>query len=356
MDFLSEVEKKLDLPPGEKAQVIRELKSHYEELKGELVASGMDAALASQEASRKLGDPADVASGIQAVYYQATWRSAFLTAVPFLGMILSAALYMLDKLPAYVPELAIAALAAVMIAGSVRDLRAGRRSVWLVTWLAVGMATSMSLIAFAAQQVLDVEDPQITIRRSAELLAIAPLALWASRNSLLWMRIIAVAVVLSAILIARTFWISVSEQTLFGILYIMILPSILMMITALRLFVFHPYGNTTQASLFLFAFYVGIFGYPTSSSGLLTVLLLTLIVGAVMACARSQSVRAKLVILALGILVMTPLSFLEHGVFPDSVSSKWAVPGVVYVRVLWLIYTPWYLGRRPSEGRPELVR
>lgn len=217
MDFLSEVEKKLDLPPGEKAQVMRELRSHYEEIKAELIASGMDADSAEQEASRRLGDPADVASGIQAVYNQATWKSAFLTALPFLGMVLSTALYMLVKLPAYVPELAITALASVMITGSLRELSAGRRPVWLATWLAVGMTTSIFLIIFAAQQVLHFEDAEITIRRSTELLVMAPLALWASRNSTLWMRIIVGALALAAVLIARTFWIPVSQQTVWTV-------------------------------------------------------------------------------------------------------------------------------------------
>ena len=37
MDFLSEVDEKLDLPPGEKAQVMRELESHYGERRRSLL-------------------------------------------------------------------------------------------------------------------------------------------------------------------------------------------------------------------------------------------------------------------------------------------------------------------------------
>ncbi len=55
MDFLSEVEKQLDLPRDEKARVLRGLQSDYAEVKGELLASGMDPAQAEQEAARRLG-------------------------------------------------------------------------------------------------------------------------------------------------------------------------------------------------------------------------------------------------------------------------------------------------------------
>lgn len=57
MDFLHEVEKKLDLPPGEKAQVMRELESHLLEIEDELTASGMRECEAESEAARRLGDP-----------------------------------------------------------------------------------------------------------------------------------------------------------------------------------------------------------------------------------------------------------------------------------------------------------
>ncbi|NIN68576.1 MAG: hypothetical protein GTO63_28500, partial [Anaerolineae bacterium] len=48
MNFLSGIERKLDLPPAEKEQVLRELRSHYEETKQELISSGMDSGMAEE--------------------------------------------------------------------------------------------------------------------------------------------------------------------------------------------------------------------------------------------------------------------------------------------------------------------
>jgi len=59
MDFLSEIERQLDLPPAEKEQVMRELRSHDEELEAEFIASGLGPD-AANVAARRLGDPRDI--------------------------------------------------------------------------------------------------------------------------------------------------------------------------------------------------------------------------------------------------------------------------------------------------------
>jgi len=72
MSFLNEVEKRLDLPRGEKARVMAELESHWVEARDELIASGMDATLAEQQAGLRLGTPDDVAARLSAVHNSAT--------------------------------------------------------------------------------------------------------------------------------------------------------------------------------------------------------------------------------------------------------------------------------------------
>ena len=55
MDFLSAVEAQLDMPRADKAQVMREITSHYQDTREELVSKGMDEAQADREAARNGG-------------------------------------------------------------------------------------------------------------------------------------------------------------------------------------------------------------------------------------------------------------------------------------------------------------
>ena len=77
MDFLNEVEKKLDLPPADKKEIMRELESHYQELIDELVTSGIDAGQAREEAIRRLGEPGKVAADLRTVHYRKKWNELF---------------------------------------------------------------------------------------------------------------------------------------------------------------------------------------------------------------------------------------------------------------------------------------
>ena len=141
MDFLNEVEKKLDLPSAEKKQVMRELESHYHEVEGELLASGMNECEAAREAARRLGDPQDIAQRMQAVHYRASWKSALVSIIPILGWVFWFAwkypgsgqiVHAMNSTGHY-----LFTLSWIVIVGiSIRELIARRRPVWLATWLA----------------------------------------------------------------------------------------------------------------------------------------------------------------------------------------------------------------------------
>ena len=369
MDFLSEVEKKLDLPPGEKAQVIRELKSHYEELKGELVASGMDADLAAQEASRKLGDPADVSSRLQAIHCRATWKTALLAAIPLAAsaaLRLSAFPMSRAVLGEHAPKSAIytyhtyvmiatLVFAMIFLAGSVRELVRNRRPMWLATWFAVGINELVTAVRRLEEFTAWVEGeriPQAGVFPSFALLIllVGLLAMATFRRSTKWFFILGGWTVLAEVIYRAVPWESIAPGWFHA--FAALVPAPLVMAVALGLFARHPYGNTAQASLFLFAFYVNI----TSISGRLNqwffivfnVLPALVIIATMLWYARTGNWRWKLAVLAGGI-VATSLTNLAIFV------SAYQVLHTVFM-LFWVILVPLLFERRWSERRPEFVR
>lgn len=150
MSYIDDVAKYLDLPPSTKAQVLEELEDHYSQLHEQFIAAGQTPDQADKESSQVLGDPRKLALHLQSVHMKAGWKSAFLTAVPFL---------LLGLLPLMKPFQGegfpdVAAIRVVVIAGAVLLLLAGiamycislreiirdRRPPWLATWLAVGVS------------------------------------------------------------------------------------------------------------------------------------------------------------------------------------------------------------------------
>lgn len=382
MDFLSEVEKKLDLPPGEKAQVMRELKSHYHEVFSELTASGMSECDASAEAARRLGDPQDVASRLQTVHCRATWKIALLTVLPFLGLMLVPAAYLLTGMPAKEANpiradalgAAIAAFAAIMIAGSIRELRAGRRPVWLATWLAVGVTMLVSLSrlflyrAFGLMIGAEHAGAEYIVWNSTQLLVIGALALWASRGSTVRTSIVAGVVALAIALTAQTVWTPVPQQMWMVVLYVALVPSALLMTIALRLFASHPYGTVHQASLFLLAAYgfrIPAVGTPSLATLAMpvAVVLLTGVVAwiAVRACTH----RHKLFILSVGVYMVAVGGSLVKGwvSHPEAIGLRgfpllaaligWGVfEGMFYH--IWVVMLPMWLSGGPGPQFPRV--
>ena len=369
MEFLSEVEKRLDLPPAEKAQVMRELRSHYEELRSAMIASGVEAAQADQEAARKLGDPADVAFRLQSVHCRATWKTALLTALPLAAMlIVSLAKFPLMQIiwgahaqrsavyeyQTYV-LIATAVLGVIFLTGSIRELMRNRRPMWLATWLAVGVRE----LVRAGHRLQELTNwiegqrmPQVGIFPSVvfQILVVGLLAMAMFRRSAKWFLILGGWTLLTEVIYIAAPWASLN--TGWFLAFLLLVPAPLVMAVALGLFARHPYGNTASASLFLFALYVSVSSFSMRDSHwvlpLANVLPPIVIVMTVLAYARSSTWRRKLAILAAGIVVagMADLVIVISGYLAVHTAFM----------LFWVILVPMLFERRWSGRRPELAR
>ena len=375
MDFLREVEMKLDLPQAEKSQVMRELKSHYEEVKSELMTSGMDSQAADQETSLRLGDPGDVAQRMQAVHCRATWKTAWLTALPFVFvMILSVVrsvigyrnhLSHLTTNDNYILGISIL-YGCVMLFGSVRELIRGRRPMWLATWLAAGIH-ELSLPVYILSEYGHLQLPRgenLVFFSIFDLIVLAALVLWSYRHSIKWSGIIAAWCLLGSIVVFTVYQrIDVSDALHVSTL----IQGPLVMALALRIFGRHPYGNIAQASLFLFAFYILVYSSVAHGFWLnLTASTATkfFIVLALIAFARSAMWRKKLEFLALGILstalVQIAITIIGYAKYYHSwldgllVSVQFTVIPKLLLFV-WAILVPMIIERWRQVRRPEIA-
>ena len=387
MDFLKEVEKKLDLPQAEKSQVMRELRSHYEEVKSELMASGMDAESADQETALRLGDPGDVAQRMQAVHCRATWKTAVLTAFPFLLIALG--------LIIRIPETAVYSdiirsnrydavhmipglvLLIILSLGSVRELARGRRPLWLASWLAVSLylfdyipSFMVSLQFGSLRDIQNYWDWNL-YASLLEFFVLAIVALLAFRRSLKWAGAVVAWVVFGV-------WAMITSMDMSGfwdpvLVYPMAIAP-LVMVVALYLFGRHPYGNLSQVSLFLFAYYiktVWTIGQVDFLLHLLGSLLPNLtIVATIIIYARTAMWRQKLISLAVGILlvgliniVLENITMLQNANLPLEGLTWWStlklssmligIPNLLLLA--WVVFVPSLIGRRWQVSRPEIV-
>ncbi|OFX16215.1 MAG: hypothetical protein A2Z18_02690 [Armatimonadetes bacterium RBG_16_58_9] len=365
MDFLSEVERQLDLPPAEKAQVIRELKSHYLEMRDELLAAGTDPAEAEREAARRLGEPADIASRMQQVHCRATWKSAFLAAVPLLASILvleAFGMYHLSRIMSSI--IAMLALAALFGGVAIRELALDRRPVWLPTWLACGLfalqKTAPALIT-GLKPALPVSVVAVTAVWLALPIAVALLVCWKSPK---W-RATAIAVSIAAAVVSiysvcidhpvpivyRLLWLSIGS-----------LPDVaLWTMIALKVFADHRHGSVTHASLFLFAYFAMawsrisfVFARGSDYTLLHTfVPPLLLAAVAVLVYARASTWRDKIAVLISAIV----LSHI-YNVWQESGALHWVVFSVVVTAVQLgaVVLAPLFYGRLAVESRPDFAR
>lgn len=137
MDFLEKVERQLDLPPAEKSQVMRELKSHYEEMRDQLIASGTDPAVVEAETAQKMGEPGDIAARLSVVHNRASWKSALLAAAPFALPILALTLVpTASRSWNILGMVLLGVFGVILFILGLRQLLHGWRPVWLATWLA----------------------------------------------------------------------------------------------------------------------------------------------------------------------------------------------------------------------------
>lgn len=363
MDFLNEVEKKLDLPPAEKAQVMRELRSHYEELRDEFTGKGMDASQAEQEAARRLGEPDDLASRLQSVHCRATWKAALLTAMPFLGLILRP---LAIKLALHYPcshwirSLSIHSepmlFCAVMLTGSIIALRGGKRPVWLATWLAAGIALPL----WAAQKHLNPLYLADTgsdlaywcmLTTVAAVLLFGAMTLWILWRSLRWRRITLYATILVILAVILAYRVLPSD--IFFLLCIAsasVITASFVMAIALQLFARHPYGNAPLASLFLFTTYLyskqQITSYYLLHGEPLPLLMFAITVLVVTLYARLSTWQRKLTALTAGAVLTGMINSIEYIPMlgsPEGALYIGVTIGGALILTAWVVLVPlWY--------------
>lgn len=245
MDFLNRIERRLDMPVGEKADVMRELTAHFDELYDEFVASGMGPARAEAAAAERMGSPLNIAARLNAAHNSASWKSALLAAAPF------AASAVVLACGSRLASLALAAsLGAVLLTGCIRELARGRRPVWLATWMAGCFMVAWRLLPtlaahFAPRAYLS------CVELSSVVYSIAVLALAAAWRARRWRETVTPLAVVCLALGHIAF--APGQHSL-------IVPAVvfstiaLLMYFARCVFEVHPYGNGAQASLFVLAF------------------------------------------------------------------------------------------------------
>lgn len=149
MDYVDSVERQLDLPSNDKRQVIREIRTHFDEVKLELMATGVDEAQAEQMAAQRLGNPTLVASQISKVHSKMSWGGAVVAAAPLVAAALIGYLRPLQPRPGLLSAwfVLLVAFAALMTVGCIREFIRDRRPVWLATWLAGALQTVNVLVS-----------------------------------------------------------------------------------------------------------------------------------------------------------------------------------------------------------------
>ncbi|MBI2841794.1 MAG: hypothetical protein HYX78_00170 [Armatimonadetes bacterium] len=258
MDYLDRVERQLDLPPAEKEQVMLELRSHYEEIKEELVSSGMNQASAEEEAARRMGPPDEIAARMQKAHLVAGWKTTLLAIIPLLLSLLLLTMMRSSPKPMVIGGLiALISVSVLMLAISSFELRRGKRPVWVATWLAAGLVWPK---AFAPHDPIITRNmqlnyvdvaPDIWFWRFTLLIALATaIAIWAGGRSYKWT---AVTAVIAAVGIGSALHYHSNPMTHSLALAAFSSWAAIMLIVALRLFSRDSRSMPGQASLFLFA-------------------------------------------------------------------------------------------------------
>jgi hypothetical protein len=330
MDFIAEVDKKLDLPPAEKAHIMRELKAHYDDLRDEYIEKGMDASQAEKEAARKLGEPEVLASRLQSVHCTATWRTALLSAIPFLGWTVAKLLARTlsqgvqpshdIRLLIFAAVLTLGVVAIFLMGASILQLVRGRRPVWSATWLAGGLLILGEVVTMAAR-LSSAHHEYGPWNLFLIVLVIGGVAIWAFWSTPKWKWVMPGLVILQLV-----YFVGLSAGLMQGLKYVitrgdvivgtLLISMFLLIPVGLRLFGQHPYGNAPLASLFLFAFYGNaiMLGSPT----LIIITLLPIVSGlTVLAYARASTWQRKQAALAIGTFLLGMITGSTYFAVPE---------------------------------------
>lgn len=253
MDFLNKTEANLDLAATEKEQIMRELKSHYLDLLDELTVSGMEPALAEQEAARRLGNPKDIASRLNAAHNSASWKSALLCAVPFAA---SAIFFIASfiKKDTIIPLILIMITAIIMATGTLREIIKGRRPIWLSTWMASALIIQIQIIHKYFNYRLS---PYFHKTCIVEAILFAIIVLILACRTTTWKRFSIITssltIIVSAYLLCSC---SNNIINVFLLLVVSLLFVVLVILFSRYVFETHIYGNGAKATLFLLSLFV----------------------------------------------------------------------------------------------------
>jgi hypothetical protein len=160
MSFLDDVAKELDMPQSEKEHVLREIRSHYTEIRNELVAQGMDSKEADKEAGRRLGSPESIAVGLGTVHTRDGWKTTLLALLPFLavvpvqmirsgtrrGGVWSAPLAVTNRPLVIAGEALLITFGLAMLIIAIRELLRDRRPTWLAPFLAGAISWPLAFV------------------------------------------------------------------------------------------------------------------------------------------------------------------------------------------------------------------
>lgn len=247
MSYLNEVAKHLDLPPAKKEQVIRELSSHFSDIRDELVASGMDSTQAEREAACRLGEPGDVARRLSAVHNSADWKSALLTGLPFI-LALPVLLIQATKMSFTAGMVGVGLFAALMLGVTAWQFICDRRPIWLATWFACGF-TGLGWIqsfwlSWTPRQASELDATNTVIVAAMSVLTVLAL----SRQP----KMCKLAMVIGAVCVASFILVKHGAPEIVRAIPVLSYPT-LMVVLAIGMFARHRYGSAVQSSLFLMA-------------------------------------------------------------------------------------------------------
>ena len=82
--YLANLAKQLQLVPGEKDDILKEMKDHLEERTAEMEEAGLSPLEARRRASQQMGRPGVVADDLYAVHSRGSWRDILLATLPHL--------------------------------------------------------------------------------------------------------------------------------------------------------------------------------------------------------------------------------------------------------------------------------
>jgi hypothetical protein len=316
LDYLSRIERQLDLPQAEKEEAILELRSHYEDVRIELISQGMDANQADKEAAQRLGNIDEITSRLTAAHARSSWRSAFLASVPFIMWAVWATLLQV-LIPTAMHRASILNVVlsfvygSAMLGGCIREFIRGRRPIWSATWLMAGIssATSISLALCSHIARIPHTNPKseiIFLLASSVVLGTTAVAACFRRPIMLILAVVCTLPIIALslkLLDGSTQAANESVVFLGSIMYLYWISTIaLLILIAVNVFQRHRYGTPEIASLFLFAAYTldlpflaSRFQAPGMVAAALTVIVF----------ARAFTWQQKMLIMAAGVLLRT---------------------------------------------------